>query len=145
MRHQEARGVHIENLAAWVTTVASNHSRTRFRSRSRERRGALQRMAPRLDPPADPGSRGGGRARGATCDRRALQADATTTGGGPGGTSLGLAVGEVAREPRHLRRDRQGTALPGRHRLAAALGEPDAASELRPTDPTTRPWHDSAR
>jgi RNA polymerase sigma-70 factor (ECF subfamily) len=50
---QERRGRRIDNLAAWVTTVASNESRSRFRRRGRERR-AYARHGARLDPPPDP-------------------------------------------------------------------------------------------
>ncbi|MHB1139979.1 MAG: RNA polymerase sigma factor [Microthrixaceae bacterium] len=50
---QERRGRHIDNLAAWVTTVASNETRSVFRRRGREQR-ALARHGPRLDPVPDP-------------------------------------------------------------------------------------------
>ena len=52
---QERRGRRIDNLAAWVTTVASNETRSRFRRRGREQR-AFARHGPRLDPPRDPAS-----------------------------------------------------------------------------------------
>lgn len=50
---QERRGRHIDNLAAWVTTVASNETRSWYRRRGREQR-ALARHGPRLDPAPDP-------------------------------------------------------------------------------------------
>jgi RNA polymerase sigma-70 factor (ECF subfamily) len=53
---KSASGTRIRNLAAWVTTVACNHTRSGFRRRTRER-AALQRLLPEHRDVQDRGDR----------------------------------------------------------------------------------------
>ena len=55
---QEARGASIERLAAWVTTVAMNQSRTSLRRRVRERR-AVERLGRGIEGVSDLGDNAG--------------------------------------------------------------------------------------
>jgi RNA polymerase sigma-70 factor (ECF subfamily) len=129
---QEGRGVHIQNLAAWVTTVASNDTRSRFRRRQRERR-ALQRMGPRLDPPSDPGQVAdliAVQRAVATLPMRQRQAIALRY-------FLGLNLAEIAHELDIAEGTVKALLFQGRRRLAEQLGEPTDSR----TDPTRAPAH----
>jgi RNA polymerase sigma-70 factor (ECF subfamily) len=124
---QEARGVHIENLAAWITTVASNDTRSRYRRRQRELR-ALHRLGPRLDPPGEPGAVAevvAVRRAIATLPLRQRQAVALRY-------FLGLDLAEIAAELGVAEGTVKALLFQGRRRLAELLGEP--AEQLRTTD-----------
>lgn len=129
---QEARGVHIQNLAAWVTTVASNDTRSRYRRRQREVR-ALHRMGPRLDPPGEPGAVAeviAVRRAVATLPLRQRQAIALRY-------FLGLNLAEIAAELGIAEGTVKALLFQGRRRLAELLGEP--VDDLHPTDGTLLP------
>lgn len=115
---QLARGAHIRNLAAWVTTVASNHTRTGFRRSERERR-ALVRLAVR-ESPDEPDSRADAIAvHHAVSQLPRRQRHAVVLR-----YFLGLDIVEVAAELGVAEGTAKALLYQGRNRLAHALGEP---------------------
>jgi len=131
---QEARGVQIQNLAAWVTTVASNDTRSRYRRRQREFR-ALHRLGPRMDPPGEPGAVAevvAVRRAVAMLPLRQRQAVALRY-------FLGLNLAEIATELEISEGTVKALLFQGRRRLAELLGEPVESEPTTEATPSPLP------
>ncbi len=132
---RSAAGTEIRNLAAWVTTVACNHTRSGFRRRERELR-ALRRLRPEPDA-GDLGDRSDDvvtlHRAVRLLPRRQRQAIVLRY-------FLGLDVAEVALELGIAEGTAKALLFQGRARLRGALSDTDPASAgFAGSRPTTAP------